>query len=181
MKGAEKFFKEKPFVAFRNCKKIKDRLVRAKLPPVVEHKGSFKCGHPRCDTCKNIVQTAEFTSNATNATFKINFGLDCNSMAVIYLITCKICGIQYVGECTTKWRVRWANYVQHSKYARRGQKHSQPDFHKHFLQEDHMGLVSDVEVTLIDKTNSVSPKIREKFWINKLDTLNRGLNDNKDV
>ena len=127
------------------------------------------------------MQTAEFTSNATNATFKINFGLDCNSMAVIYLITCKICGIQYVGECTTKWRVRWANYVQHSKYARRGQKHSQPDFHKHFLLEDHMGLVSDVEVTLIDKTNSVSPKIREKFWINKLDTLNRGLNDNKDV
>ena len=38
-----------------------------------------------------------------------------------------------------------------------------------------------IEITLIDKTNSVSPKIREKFWINKLDTLNRGLNDNKDV
>ena len=174
-------FREKPFVTFRNCKKIKDRLVRAKLPPLVERRGSFQCGHPRCDTCKNIVQTVEFTSNATNTTFKINFGLDCNSMAVIYLITCKICGIQYVGECTTKWRTRWANYVQHSKYARKGQKHNQTEFHKHFLRDDHNGLVSDVEVTLIDKTNSVSPKIRERFWINKLDTLNRGLNDNKDV
>ena len=174
-------FREKPFVTFRNCKKIKDRLVRAKLPPLVERRGSFQCGHPRCDTCKNIVQTVEFTSNATNTTFKINFGLDCNSMAVIYLITCKICGIQYVGECTTKWRTRWANYIQHSKHARKGQKHNQTEFHKHFLRDDHNGLVSDVEVTLIDKTNSVSPKIGERFWINKLDTLNRGLNDNKDV
>ena len=177
----KEIFREKPFVAFRNCKKIKDRLVRAKLPPLIERKGSFKCGHPRCDTCKNIVETTEFKSNATNATYKINFGLDCNSLAVIYLISCKICGLQYVGECTTKWRTRWANYVQHSKYARSGKTHSQPEFHKHFLQEDHFNLTSDVEITLIDKTNSVSPKIREKFWINKLDTLNRGLNDNKDV
>ena len=34
---------------------------------------------------------------------------------------------------------------------------------------------------LLIRKNSVSPKIRERFWINKLDTLNRGLNDNKDV
>ena len=32
-----------------------------------------QCGHPRCDTCKNIVQTVEFTSNAFNTTFKIFF------------------------------------------------------------------------------------------------------------
>ena len=181
MTGARKFSEKNLLWHFEIVKKIKDRLVRAKLPPLVERKGSFKCGHSRCDTCKNIVETAEFTSNATNATYKINFGLDCNSMAVIYLLSCKICGLQYVGECTTKWRTRWANYVQHSKYARSGKTHSQPELHKHFLQEDHNGLTSDVEVTLIDKTDSVFPKLRERFWINKLDTLNRGLNDNKDV
>ena len=123
------------------------------------------------------MQIVEFTSNATNTTFNINFGLDCNPMAVIYLITCKICRIQYVGECTTKWRARWANYVNHSKYA----LHPQPEFHRHFLQDDHNVLVSGVEVTLIDKTNLVSPKIQERFWMNRLDTLNRGINNNNKV
>ena len=45
--GYREVLKENFFVTFRNCKKTKDRLVHAKLPPIVERRGSFQCDHPR--------------------------------------------------------------------------------------------------------------------------------------
>ena len=54
----------------------------------------------------------------------------------------------------------------------------QPKLHSHFLQPDHHGLQEDAIITLIDKTNSIYPKIRERFWIKKLVTLEpNGLNE----
>ena len=82
---------------------------------------------------------------------------------MIYLITCKICEIQYVGECTTKWRACLADYVQDPKYASNGQKQPQTEFHKHFPKDDHNGLLSDVEVTLTDKKIWHLPKYDRDF------------------
>ena len=40
-----------------------------------------------------------------------------------------------------------------------------------FLGEDHDGLLSNVEITLIDKTDPSDPERREEFWRTKLGTL----------
>ena len=43
--------------------------------------------------------------------------------------------------------------------------------HDHFLSEDHDGLLNNVEITLIDKTDPSDSERREEFWRTKLRTL----------
>ena len=48
---------------------------------------------------------SSFSSHARNNSYPINYHLDCNSRNVVYLISCKVCGVQYVGSTTTKFRL----------------------------------------------------------------------------
>ena len=55
----------------------------------------------KCDTCKIIlVVSPNFTCFATTRKYKIKGILKCDSRNVIYLISCKCCGKQYVGSAT---------------------------------------------------------------------------------
>ena len=40
--------------------------------------------------------------------------------------------------------------------------------HEHFLSQDHKGLINDVEIIFIDKTDPSDLTRREKFWRTKL-------------
>ena len=53
------------------------------------------CGSLRCKTCKQI-------SQGSTDVVSHNISMDCTSDNVVYLITCKKCGIQYVGETSQK-------------------------------------------------------------------------------
>ena len=44
-------------------------------------------------------------------------------------------------------------------------------FHDHFLSEEDKGLINDVEIVFIDKTDPSNPTRREEVWRNKLKTL----------
>ena len=49
--------------------------------------------------------------------------------------------------------------------------------HDHFLSEGHNGLINDVKIVFIDKTDSSDLTRREEFWSIKLKTLvHYGLN-----
>ena len=57
-----------------------------------------KC-NKKCDICKNfLVVSPDFTCFATKQKYKIKGILKCDSRNVIYLISCKCCGKQYVGS-----------------------------------------------------------------------------------
>ena len=43
--------------------------------------------------------------------------------------------------------------------------------HDHFLSEGHNGLINDVKIVFIDKTDSSDLTRREEFWSIKLKTL----------
>ena len=43
--------------------------------------------------------------------------------------------------------------------------------HDHFSSEGHNGLINDVEIVFIDKTDPSDPTRREEFWRNKLKIL----------
>ena len=58
------------------------------------------CGSSRCPVCKSISITEEFTSLTTKKTYKINLSFDCNNKCLIYLLSCRSCGKQYVGNTT---------------------------------------------------------------------------------
>ena len=47
----------------------------------------------------------------------------------------------------------------------------QNNLHVHFLSEDRDGLLNNVEITLIDKTDPSDPERRGEFWRTKLRTL----------
>ena len=92
-----------PIVSYRSARKISSYLVRAKLYPLERKVGSEKCGKSRCEVCLNIQETDTFTSTTTGESFKINHKLNCDDNCLIYLLICKCCGKQYVGETTDKF------------------------------------------------------------------------------
>ena len=167
----KKVFTPAPFVSFRTGYSLKNHLVRSKVYPMIRDKGTFCCGKSKCDTCKNIKETDIFESFVTKRTYKINHSFNCDSKCLIYLLSCKVCGIQYVGSTVDRFRFRWNNYKSCQRNAEGGGNPNQNDFHQHFLSEGHNGLISNCEITLIDKTDPSDPTRREFFWMRVLKTI----------
>ena len=107
-----------PRVAFSNLKTLKDHLVRSRLKirnSNDEENGIYKCGNMICDVCNVLYLSNEFQSTGTGKMYHMNFKFDCNSINMIYLLTCKRCRKQYV-ECTvTKFCLRFKQYKSNIK------------------------------------------------------------------
>ena len=101
-----------PFVSFRSARNLKSFLVRSKVYPLERKVGSTKCNGKRCQVCLNVRETDTFESFQTKQKYKINHHLNCNDKCLIYLLSCKVCGLQYVGSTTNKFRFRWNNYKE---------------------------------------------------------------------
>ena len=164
-------FTPAPFVSFRSAYSLKNHLVRAKLYPLVREKGTFWCGKSRCETCCNVKQIDTFESFVTKNVYKINHSFNCDSKCLIYLLSCRVCGIQYVGSTVDRFRLRWNNYKSCQRDAASGGSPNQNYFHQHFLSEGHNGLEQDCEIIFIDKTDPSDPTRREYFWMRVLKTI----------
>ena len=102
----KKVFLPQPRVSFRSPHKIFSYQVRAKLCPLDRVVGSTKSGKERCEVCVNVSETNTFTSNVTGETYEINQNLNCEDNCLTFLLSCKCCGKQYVGETTDNFRYR---------------------------------------------------------------------------
>ena len=118
----------------------------------------FKCGCRRWQVCLNVTETKTFTSTSTNQTYKINHEFNCNKSSLIYLLTCKICRKQYVGQTVDIFRSRWNNYKSNDKKYLVGDPCMQEHIFEHFNSEGHTGFLENVSVTFIDKTDSHNPE-----------------------
>ena len=116
----KKVFTPAPFVSFRSARNLKSFLVRSKFYPLDRKVGSEKCNGKRYLVCLNVVETDTFESFQTKKQYKINHNLICNDKCLIYLLSCKICGLQYVGSTTDPFRYRWNNYKDNNRKAERG-------------------------------------------------------------
>ena len=85
-------------VSFRISRKLSSHLVRAKLHHTERVVGSFKCNKPQCLVCVNATETNTLISTVTHKTYKINHNFDCDKNCLVYLLMCKHCSIQYVGQ-----------------------------------------------------------------------------------
>ena len=166
-----KLFQVSPFVSFQSGYSLRNHLVRAKVQPLKREVGSDKCGKKSCMVCKNVVKTKFFKSNVTKESYKINHHFSCDDKCLIYLLTCNCCGIQYVGQTSDKFRLRWNNYKASARKVLKGELCTQMDFHRHFLEPNHNGFLQNCSITFIDKTDPGNPCAREKYWIYKLKTL----------
>ena len=60
--------------------------------------GNFQCEARRRKTCPILVTTDTFSSSMTGERFKSKLLPSCKTCNIIYLVCCKRCGLQYVGE-----------------------------------------------------------------------------------
>lgn len=173
-----KVFSDVPIVGFKRGKSLKDLLVRSKLSKPKKTGGqSEACQKTRCLICPSITKTKSFRSSITSEEYEIRCHLNCDSEHVVYLVTCKSCQKQYVGS-TVKFRNRFNNYKSCFRKCSSGETAPQMSFHSHFCQEGHNGM-EDWDFTLIDQSqNEQSLRVREDFWITKLQTFEpQGLNE----
>ena len=84
----------------------------ATTPPIpsISHGSSKPCGGSRCRLCLAIKSTDRFRSSVTHREYTISDHLTCTSSKVVYLIQCKQCGIQYVGQTGRSLRQRFWKY-----------------------------------------------------------------------
>ena len=83
---------------------------------------------------------------------------------MIYLTSCKICGLQCVGSTTDRFRLRWNNYKHNDRKAQRGKEHMQPELFEHFHSVEHNGFSQDCSITLIDETDGPDPTRWQEYW-----------------
>ena len=72
-----------------------------------------RCGGSRCKTCKHLVVGNSFASNVTGKSYNISCprgSIRCGTKNVIYVISCRKCGVQYVGETSQTLRARFNNH-----------------------------------------------------------------------
>ena len=100
-------FPSAPIVGFHNGKSLKDHLIRASLPILVNTLSSEPCRKRNCQVCQFIVNVDTFSPITTEGTVQINKGpLNCNSKKIVYLSECKKCKNLYVGKAQTKFCMR---------------------------------------------------------------------------
>ena len=115
--------------------------------------GSEKREKSRCEVCLNIQETATFTSTAAGESFKINHTLNCDSNCLTYLLTCKCCGKQYVGETTDEFRLRWNCYKSNDRENASNEACMQVLLFEHFKSEGRSGFLGNFSITFIDKAD----------------------------
>ena len=158
-----------PLVAFRRPRNLRDLLVHARIttPAPPPGTGSSPCNYRRCKCCAEIVTCNSFSSKSTGRTYNIRSEVTCRSSNLVYLISCKKCGLQYIGETQQPLHVRMNGHRSDI----RTRKTEKP-IAAHFCQPDHR--LEDLEVRGIEKIHHGDTnrrRERESYWIFTLKTL----------
>ena len=172
-------FKSIPLVAFRRTDNLSDKLVRSKLRTVTKtnaSKGSFRCGND-CITCHYITDgRTNYTFSATGETRPIPDHIDCNSKNLIYMVHCRRCDKQYIGE--TKRRLK-DRFNEHRRPVDRPTPSSRPTaVSEHFNADDHSSTDMElIPLELIHSSRDAIRKAREAYLIERGQTLEpKGIN-----
>ena len=161
--------------AFRRPKNLKDILVRAKLRQSKPDTASNtnECLRPNsCRYCPKLNTEGRILCKASGRTYMSRFNVSCCSSNLIYCITCKRCGIQYVGQTKCELKVRFsAHFLKIAKNDR------ESEIAVHFNSMHHRGL-DDVEIHIVDFVHAAPHTSKSKYlrdllefnWIQRLQT-----------
>ena len=89
---------------------IKDGLQYATLR---KHRGFSFCNLKDCNICKKLNRTGTIRCLMTSKDEPSMKKISCRSSNLIYCITCKVCGMQYVGQTMRRLRNRFYNHYFH--------------------------------------------------------------------
>ena len=125
-----------------------------------------------CSVCPYVKQTKTVEAKATKFKMEIKSSVHCSTSNIIYLLGCKKCPQQYIGESERMLRERFS---EHKGYV--NTRNMSKATGAHFNSRGH--CTSDKEITIIEKIFSQDPqfrKQREKMYIQKFNTRYKGLN-----
>jgi hypothetical protein len=170
-------FKEKPILAHRRCPNLRDKLMRAKLPPVVPTvnptqriKEKTICDHRNCPIPKIFYKNNFFTSNTTHRSYRKYHIGNCTTQNLVYMLTCNVCNHQYVGQTKRQFKIRIGEHLADIRHKR------DSPVSLHFNRESH--TVNSLRCEIIEalkgdpesaSSNTLRDR-REQFWIHQLQT-----------
>ncbi len=138
------------------------------------------CSSSKCALCPDLSSGSTFGSSLTGRKHTVicKDYMSCSSHNVVYLITCTLCGIQYVGETSQQLRCRISQHRSSIRIQDRRTLISE-----HFSSPNHNLMVMPLEEVpryhnetqiMLDHRR----RHREEFWIKEIGTLSPyGLND----
>ncbi|CAG2235798.1 KIF2_24 [Mytilus edulis] len=102
---------QKLTVSYRRALSIRQILVKTEIVCKETHKGSHPCGM-NCYLCK-LMKTAESAKSTVNIyQIDIKHEITCNTESVVYLIECKQCKKQYIGQTENSLKERFRGHLQ---------------------------------------------------------------------
>jgi len=166
------YSRNKNLASYLVSAKVNTQLKEAKqLETNLDSKQGFTlCNSSKCLTCRyHATEKDSFRSNSYGSIFKIKEAVNCGSKNIIYLVTCKQCKLQYVGETSRALRDRTTDHRSNITTKK------QTPISLHFNSENHS--YRDLEIVAIEKISQFLQKNvvtirkqREEFWQIKLGT-----------
>ena len=152
-------------VAYKRPKNIKDYLIKTKLPPPTSNRpkrilpGMFKCNKKSCVICPYVKEGKRFHSNFSSKSVEVTRHHTCEETNCIYLIQCKKCDQQYIGECKSF-------YIRMKQHLGDGRTEKTNAIGEHFSSPGHS--IADMTFSVIEKLNRTDiryRKTKESFHI----------------
>ena len=173
----------KPITAYKIFPNLKKIITRSPLDTDIKKTGlqpsdksysipllPTKCNRRDCLVCPMLIEANAFRSTTTNEKIHIRSRLTCSSMNIIYILQCKTCKLQYVGQTTRSLRERMSQH----RSSFRSTRQPRMLLYKHF---DTHGTFN-AQIIPLTHTHPSQRMAVEQWWINKLRTRTpEGLND----
>ena len=98
-------------VAYKQPRNLRSMLVQATLTAAEDlNTGNRNCNKPRCQVCKHLALSPTIFHGASGRTLKPG-NFNCDTSNVVYLLFCNKCPhATYIGETSTKFRLRFNNH-----------------------------------------------------------------------
>ena len=135
-------FSEKPTIAFRRKKNLRNILCRNDVRKREEDKHEKKC--KGCQLCRIMSEKDEVVNDKNGLSVKCQRGGHCKSTGVVYAIKCKKCKLLYIGETKKPMSDRYGGH----KYDINNRPDN-CDLAKHCRATSH-NLEKDLEVYIIE-------------------------------
>ena len=170
-------FPKPPLVAYKRPPNIGDRLIRAKLPPPPPTRpkrvkaGMHKC-NGSCSICPYVKVQKQVKAKHSTAVVQLSKHYDCNTKNIVYILECKKCGDQYIGQTGNSLRGR---FLDHLGYARREELNKSTG--DHFNLPGHK--MSDMQISVLEQVKEANPyyrECRESFHIEQFNLKFKGIN-----
>ena len=142
---------------------MRDKLVKGHVKKELKLGMTAPCNKP-CITCPKMDHSNVVTSN-TDISYKIPGKFNCQSKNVIYVLTCGIHNVQYVGETQQTLNAR---FRLHESMINTKKENPVAD---HFNEDDHSNNKLDYKINIVGQEANKNRRLRlEETWMLLLNT-----------